>query len=533
MAENRATAQESCQALDAARLWLYEDPATAEATADRTLAVAERLDDDALAARAVALKGVVTLNRGELRPAFTLGSRAALFAARTDDDTAHVETAALEAQLAFFTGSYNDALRHALRMIGRADATGRADLKLYARRAGCVIFGNLAVPEWPDWLHEQLDLALELGNRWDEAISRNDIAHLRMVSGDPDGAEREIDAALAIAADLAPANRLMLAVLHCTRSELRLRAGRADEALADAERSTAMLGTDGRHSHAYLLGMTVITEVKALLAAGRADDAWRRGRKAVARLGDGLPQIRSMILRDVAEAMRAAGRSDEAYAALAESADLERIAFRELTDLQRDVDRATLEAGAARHEAEALAAANAELEALQAQLRDQADRDWLTGLHNRRYLARTIDGLSPQTAPGPCSLAILDLDHFKSINDRFGHKAGDQVLVRVAALLHRVVRTSDVVARTGGEEFVIVMPDTEPGDAAACAERLREAIAAAPWHQLHPDLVVTASIGVASGPSAEGVGTLATLADQRLYAAKDAGRNRVALASEG
>jgi diguanylate cyclase (GGDEF)-like protein len=527
MAEDRATVQQAWHELDAARLWLYEDPGAAEATADRSLALAERLDDDALAARAIALKGVVTLNRGALRAAYALASRAALHADGTDDDTAHVETAALEAQLSFFTGSYNDALRAAERMIARADATGRPDLKLYARRAGCVVFGNLAVPEWPTRLQQQVDLALTLGNRWDEAISRNDLAHMRMLNGDHAAADAEIERALAIAAQLAPHNRLALAVLHCTRSELRLRSGRAQDALADAEHATALLGAQGRDAHAYLLGMTVVSEVQALLAAGRADDAWRRGREAVERLGDGLPQIRSLILRDVAEAMRTAGRHEDAYTALAESAELERIAFRELTELQRDLDRAMLEASAARHEASALADANAELEALQAQLREQADRDWLTGLHNRRYLARAMDDLSPETAPGPCSLAILDLDHFKSINDRFGHQVGDEVLVRVAILLRREVRTADVVARTGGEEFVIVMPGSEPHAAAACAERLRVAVAAEPWHEVHPDLEVTASIGVASGSSAAGVGTLATVADERLYAAKDAGRNRV------
>jgi diguanylate cyclase (GGDEF)-like protein len=125
---------------------------------------------------------------------------------------------------------------------------------------------------------------------------------------------------------------------------------------------------------------------------------------------------------------------------------------------------------------------------------------------------------------------VLDLDPFNTNHDRFGHDAGDRVLVRVAALLLDVVRTTDVVARTGGEEFVVVMPGTGRGAAAACAERLRAAIAAEPWEAIADALAVTASIGVASAPRATGLDLLAKLADRRLYAAKQAGRNRVDVA---
>src|SRR5204862_7454746 len=103
-----------------------------------------------------------------------------------------------------------------------------------------------------------------------------------------------------------------------------------------------------------------------------------------------------------------------------------------------------------------------QLEELQGQLREQADRDWLTGLHNRRYLARVVDAAATAGKGAPVGVAVLDLDHFKQINDRFGHEVGDQVLVRVAALLRGVLRVTDEVARTGGEEFVILMPDTDP-----------------------------------------------------------------------
>jgi diguanylate cyclase (GGDEF)-like protein len=232
-----------------------------------------------------------------------------------------------------------------------------------------------------------------------------------------------------------------------------------------------------------------------------------------------------MILADVAAALAAAGRGDDAYKALLESGELERLAYRELTELHREFERAVIEQDAARRETAALAIKNRELEALQAQLREQADRDWLTGCYNRRYLASTLEQLAEEHTP--VSVAVLDLDHFKSINDRFGHSAGDVVLARAAALLHENVRGTDVVTRAGGEEFIIVMPWTDARDAAICAERLRTAIAAENWSAVADGMEITTSIGLVTSATADDVEGAVRLADQRLYAAKSAGRNRV------
>jgi diguanylate cyclase (GGDEF)-like protein len=334
-------------------------------------------------------------------------------------------------------------------------------------------------------------------------MSRNDLAHLTMEQGRLDEAERLIGAAMATAAPLAPLNTFALAVLRCTRSEVRLRANRAEEALTDAEHAVDLLTADGE-PNPYLLAMSVVVEVQALLALGRLDEAERTGQRAVERLGDRVPQARSMILSTVAEALREAGRLEQAYDVLSASLAVERAAFAELSALQRGLERATLEANAAR---------------------DQADRDWLTGLHNRRYLARELGRHA--TAPGPFSLAMLDLDHFKAINDRFGHHAGDQVLMRVAALLLGGVRGQDVVVRTGGEEFMLLMPETDAVAAAAACERLRAAIRDETWDHIAGDLALTASFGVATAADAADLTALAEIADQRLYAAKRSGRDRV------
>jgi diguanylate cyclase (GGDEF)-like protein len=122
---------------------------------------------------------------------------------------------------------------------------------------------------------------------------------------------------------------------------------------------------------------------------------------------------------------------------------------------------------------------------------------------------------------------MLYLDHFKDINDRYGHQAGDQVLMRIAALLLGGVRGQDVVIRTGGEEFMLLMPDTDAGAAAGACERLRTAIRDEPWDHIAGDLTITASFGLATATDAPDLTAMAEIADQRLYAAKRAGRDRV------
>ena len=166
-------------------------------------------------------------------------------------------------------------------------------------------------------------------------------------------------------------NRFALAVLSCTRSEIRLRAGRAAEALADAERAADLLSSTV-DPNPYLLAMIVVTEVQALLALGRLDEAARCGQRTVSRLGERVPQARSLILSTVAAALREAGRTEQAYDVLSHSAEVERRAFQELSELQRGLERATLETVAARDQTDALAAKNRELEAVVQRARRRA-----------------------------------------------------------------------------------------------------------------------------------------------------------------
>jgi diguanylate cyclase (GGDEF)-like protein len=527
-------------ALAHARRAYYEEPAEALAVASRCHETARALEDDALCARARALQGAVSLHRGDLRSALALVVEAERSPQAVADAEARCEVAALRSQVSFFTGSYAEALSHAELAVQLADQVGDVDLRVYARRATCLVFGNVGVRDLEDRVRGLLELTIESGSRWEEAISRNDLACNLQERGELEEAEREIARGLEVAHGIDAGNNFVLGVLHSTRADIRLLAGRPQEALGDTERSIALL-TASREPNPYVLGVTVRAEVQARMALGQFDDAQQSGEGALSWLGDRVPQTRSLILSTLADALREAGRVEDAYDALARSAEIERRAFRELSELQLSLDRATLETSAARRQSEALAARNRQLtqahvelerranqlEGLEEQLRDQADRDWLTGLHNRRYLARELKRLAQERLALPLSLAVLDLDHFKSINDRFGHDVGDRVLVRVAALLVDVLRGSDIVVRSGGEEFIVLMPLTGQAAATACCERIRRAIHDEPWDRVAAGLCVTTSGGVVTTDDPADLGALVKLGDQRLYDAKHAGRDRV------
>jgi two-component system, cell cycle response regulator len=170
---------------------------------------------------------------------------------------------------------------------------------------------------------------------------------------------------------------------------------------------------------------------------------------------------------------------------------------------------------------------------LQRALRAQellAVTDGLTGLYNRRYLTERMAEHEADTRP--VSLLVIDLDHFKRVNDTYGHPTGDAVLREAAARVAATCRTTDVVARYGGEEFVVLLPDTAEPDARQLAERIRTSIRQSPVVEQGVSIPVSASIGVATRRGGDPRVLLAS-ADQALYQAKTAGRDRVTVAASG
>ena len=158
--------------------------------------------------------------------------------------------------------------------------------------------------------------------------------------------------------------------------------------------------------------------------------------------------------------------------------------------------------------------------------------DALTGLHNRRYMETHLATLVDQAAARgkPIAVLVVDIDFFKAVNDSHGHDAGDDVLREFALRIRKAIRNIDLACRYGGEEFVIVMPETDMAVATMVAERLRRRIASEPFaiQDGTRKLDVTISIGIAAldGP-ADNAAAILKRADMALYRAKRDGRNRV------
>lgn len=163
-----------------------------------------------------------------------------------------------------------------------------------------------------------------------------------------------------------------------------------------------------------------------------------------------------------------------------------------------------------------------------AAMESHALHDPLTGIGNRRLVARDLPALMSERAQHqrPVTIGLLDIDHFKTINDRFGHAVGDKVLVELAEVMRRSTRAVDMLARVGGEEFLLVMPDTGISSALEVCQRLRAAGQAVAWGDLAAGLTVTWSVGLAEAPPYDH-DLLVARAYAALYQAKAAGRDRV------
>ena len=170
--------------------------------------------------------------------------------------------------------------------------------------------------------------------------------------------------------------------------------------------------------------------------------------------------------------------------------------------------------------------------ALQYELERQASTDLLTGLPNRRALAERFaaESARAQRRSEPLSLAMFDLDHFKRVNDTYGHAGGDAVLRGVGELCIRSFRGVDVAARVGGEEFAVLLPGADAQQAGAVMQRFTALLAAAPATIGDQSVLVTSTVGVAQRQPGEDLDALMARADTALYAGKQAGRNRVVLA---
>lgn len=215
--------------------------------------------------------------------------------------------------------------------------------------------------------------------------------------------------------------------------------------------------------------------------------------------------------------------------------DIERQLLGELLDLVGGAHEHDARLKALEDRVTALQLENLDLMAKNSFLSEISARDSLTGLYNRWYVMEKIDSeMNRALRHGyAMSVVMLDLDHFKNINDSYGHPAGDAVLRSVGQMVKESCRVYDVPGRYGGEEFCIVLPDTKVSGTATVAERIRARLESTPLVIGDSTVTVTASIGIAGMDSAaEGVLSASALvdrADRALYAAKKQGRNRIEL----
>jgi diguanylate cyclase len=266
---------------------------------------------------------------------------------------------------------------------------------------------------------------------------------------------------------------------------------------------------------------------------GEHATAWAQMQTLLQVMGEQPPQQTAIRAHDAAyRACKALGNTSGALAHFEAMAALERRRTTAQLRAQSQLFVTRAEAQHAQWQAE-VARRDADVQRQRAaDFAESAERDPLTGLGNRRHLDRRCAELLPaaQREQRPISVAQIDIDHFKAINDSHGHAAGDRVLVTLAQLLRDNTRQADVLARHGGEEFVVLLPDMDRAQASEVCERLRERVAARAWGDDDArggkTFSVTISIGLASSPPYDATALLLR-ADEALYRAKRSGRNRL------
>jgi diguanylate cyclase (GGDEF)-like protein len=310
------------------------------------------------------------------------------------------------------------------------------------------------------------------------------------------------------------------AIIDGNLAESLLHLGELDEADSLVDAALAQVTGQGNLARAwrmrYVRGMLLLARGRAEEAAAELTAVWHelegsQQHNTLARVHDALYRC-----------WRRLGDAGRALAHLESFEGIERKRIVSQLQAQSALFVTRVEAERARLEAHAERQRAAEME-------QRALRDPLTGLGNRRLMAQRLPAMLADAASQglPVSVAVIDLDHFKGVNDRFGHAVGDAVLVRLADLLRTCTRVGDLLVRLGGEEFLVALAGAGPDMAREVTERLRAGMQRLDWSTIAPGLAVTLSVGLASTPPYD-MAALNHAADEALYRAKRAGRNQVA-----
>jgi two-component system cell cycle response regulator len=482
--------------------------------AERAERLAGELDRPDLQLRARLVRADVLRREGDGVESGRIAQQANAWAAEHGDAYLLARSHLLLAVFFRHVGDLADALTHAVQCVAQTGEEVPARIRArHLSVLAMVLHENGSPHEARRRAEEALDLATAVGDDEMSLQILNNLAFTANEDGDRQRAQDFIDEIRAIAArhDLT----LGAHVLD-TIARIELTHGRYAEAEATLrpvlDGAAGHLITEGNGLAEYLLTVAEAQRLRGDLAAAQAtlDRATRVCEERR------LASARARVREEQAQLYAATERYREAY-------EEYRLFYAETQVLQSAQREARARALQAVFETE-------EARRESVRFREMAQRDALTGLYNRRFVDEQLALLLERAAERhePLSVALIDLDHFKRVNDTLSHAAGDVVLQQVAGLLTDAATGEATVARHGGEEFLLILPDTDVDAAVRCCERLRRTVAAHPWQPVTGAIPVTASIGVTtvtdgrSTPSA-----LLAQADRNLYAAKRTGRDRV------
>jgi diguanylate cyclase (GGDEF)-like protein len=543
------------QVIDTAAITEQSDPIThawhlgctgrsveALALASQTLAHARSSGDDRLAARCDTDIAWYCFQIGKAELGLTHVRRAIDFWVRNSEPGPEAYARAYFGWLLLELGLPEEAMEEATRALELADRTGEPRAQSLATNVICIIFWYNKQPDRAILMGERaLELARSVGDKSYECWwlinlggAHSEAGYIAQALGTPDDGHQMLDRALELteqALDIAVeigddwAARICLGnsadfyshlgdhdkALHCMEQ---YQLFQHNSYLRDRQQYLYTLGQIYSNFGKFEEALSLLLEAESLIADGGSFDSYIQIYLYLSQTYEGLGKFNlaleankkyhQMYLRNSAEKTQQRARLAEIYY---ETKRLKDVAE---TELKR---------------AETLEASYHKLQEQTDILAHAVYIDTLTGLYNRKYLDSRFKELASEKRP--YSIAILDIDHFKSINDNFSHMIGDQVLSAIGTILHNQLRTTDQAIRFGGEEFVIVLEDAERARAIEVCERLRSAVEHWNWSTICNGLRVTMSIGIADTRSASSPDEILKIADQNLYKAKRGGRNQV------
>ena len=510
-----------------------------EAAVDAARAAADVATQDSQRLEAGHIAAFSLFRLGRLQELITLGERTLTLPGVEDHLVQRTELLRWITLAACETGDFDLGLRRGVEACDLASASGDPGQRAVALNAVGACFERMGDPWQAERLmREALDQARLQSEVYPRLVSLNNLSavtigafHLMRGGVDPEEATAALQRSAAYAREalalaVEGSDPFFLVFVEGNLGEALLHLGQLDA--AEALLHSALARAEA-HDHAAQIWRIRCSLAEGLIERGHHDQARQGLVELWARDAATVPQATLIRLHQALyRAHRSLGLVDAALDHHERAEILQRQrAARQLRAQSRllvtrvEAEQNRLQAERARLEVLAERARAAEL-AL------HASQDALTGLGNRRHLDQHLPQLLQQAEARQqdMALAIVDLDHFKQVNDQHGHRVGDQVLVQLAQMLRENTRSGDLIARIGGEEFLLALPQTDLARATEVCERLRESVQAHAWQALASGLTVTISIGLSQAPPYDAI-DLFDHADRALYRAKQAGRNRV------